>query len=96
MAVMTHHKKGVRASALHPTEFTFASAGSDSIRQWKCPQGTLIQKLEGHNAIVNTLSINEDNVLVSGGDNGSIQTVRVTLPDGAGGREFVRLRVTRL
>ena len=31
-----------------------------------------MQNFEGHNAIINTLSVNEDNVLFSGGDNGSL------------------------
>lgn len=72
MGVLTHHKKGVRALALHPTEFTFASASTGSIKQWKCPEGALMQNFDGHNSIINTLAVNEDNVLVSGGDNGSM------------------------
>ncbi|VDM83725.1 unnamed protein product [Strongylus vulgaris] len=35
------------------------------------PMG-VVQNLSGHNAIVNSLVCNEDGVLVSGGDNGSI------------------------
>lgn len=72
MSVLTHHKKGVRALAVHPKEFTFASASTGNIKQFKCPEGSLMQNFEGHNAIINTLSVNEDNVLFSGGDNGSI------------------------
>ncbi|KAI4127427.1 MAG: hypothetical protein LQ338_003197 [Usnochroma carphineum] len=72
MGVLTHHRKGVRALAAHPTEWTFASASTGSIKQWKCPEGAFMQNFEGQNAIINTLSVNEDNVLFSGGDNGSI------------------------
>ncbi|KAM5454716.1 pre-mRNA-splicing factor prp46 [Microsporum audouinii] len=72
MGVLTHHKKGVRALAIHPKEFTFASASAGSIKQWKCPEGAFMQNFEGQNAIINTLAVNEDNVLVSGGDNGSM------------------------
>jgi pleiotropic regulator 1 len=72
MGVLTHHKKGVRALATHPKEFTFASASAHSIKQWRCPKGEFMQNFEGHNAIINTLSVNEDNVMFSGGDNGSI------------------------
>ena len=72
MGVLTHHKKGVRALAVHPKEFTFASASAHSIKQWRCPKGEFMQNFEGHNAIINTLSVNEDNVMFSGGDNGSI------------------------
>ena len=47
--------------------FTFASASPDNIKQWKFPDGNFLQNLSGHHAIVNTLSINSDGVLVSGG-----------------------------
>ncbi|KAK3936299.1 putative pleiotropic regulator 1 [Diplogelasinospora grovesii] len=72
MGVLTHHKKGVRALTTHPTEFTFASGSTGSIKQWKCPEGAFMQNFEGHNAIINTLSVNDQNVLFSGGDNGSM------------------------
>ncbi|GAP90330.1 putative pre-mRNA splicing protein [Rosellinia necatrix] len=71
MSVLTHHKKGVRALAVHPTEFTFATGSTNSIKQWKCPEGAFMGNCEGHNAIINSLSVNED-VLFSGGDNGSM------------------------
>jgi len=67
MGVLTHHKKGVRALAIHPTEFTFATGSTGSIKQWKCPEGAFMQNFEGHNAIINTLSANAENVLFSGG-----------------------------
>lgn len=67
MGVLTHHKKGVRALAVHPKEFTFASGSTGSIKQWKCPEGAFMQNFEGQNAIINTLSVNEDDVLFSGG-----------------------------
>ncbi|BFZ64873.1 pre-mRNA-splicing factor prp46 [Saitoella coloradoensis] len=72
MNVLTHHKKSVRALAVHPTEWTFASGSGDNIKQWKCPEGAFMQNFEGHNAIINTLSVNTDNVLFSGADNGSM------------------------
>lgn len=72
MGVLTHHKKGVRNLALHPKEFTFASASTGSIKQWKCPEGAFMQNFEGQNAVINSLAVNEDNVLFSGGDNGSM------------------------
>lgn len=31
-----------------------------------------MQNFEGHNAIINTLSVNNDNIMFSGGDNGSM------------------------
>ncbi|KAJ1921759.1 pre-mRNA-splicing factor prp46 [Mycoemilia scoparia] len=72
MAVLTHHKKSVRATALHPTEFGFITGSTDSIKQWRCPRGELVQNFEGHNSIINALSVNVDNVVFSGGDNGSM------------------------
>ncbi|EFX01438.1 mRNA splicing protein [Grosmannia clavigera kw1407] len=70
--VLTHHKKGVRALAVHPAEFTFASASAGSIKQWKCPEGAFMQNFAGHNAIINALAVNADNVFFSGADNGSM------------------------
>jgi pleiotropic regulator 1 len=72
MGVLTHHKKGVRALATHPTEFTFATGSTSTIKQWKCPEGAFMQNFEGHNAIINTMSVNDQNVFFSGGDNGSM------------------------
>ncbi|KAJ6259487.1 Beta-TrCP [Drechslerella dactyloides] len=72
MAVLTHHKKAVRTLAVHPTEFTFASGSADNIKQWKCPEGAFMQNFEGNKGIVNTLSVNEDDVLFAGSDNGEM------------------------
>ncbi|KAM0267712.1 hypothetical protein ACHAQH_010088 [Verticillium albo-atrum] len=72
MGVLTHHKKGVRALTTHPSEFTFATGSTGSIKQWKCPEGAFMQNFDGHNAIINTLSVNQENVMFSGGDNGSM------------------------
>lgn len=47
--------------------YTFASGSPDNIKQWKFPDGNFIQNLSGHNAIINTLTVNSDGVLVSGG-----------------------------
>jgi len=44
-----------------------ATASPDNIKQWKFPDGNFIQNLSGHTAIINTLALNQDNVLVSGG-----------------------------
>lgn len=72
MGVLTHHKKGVRALASHPSEFTFATGSTSSIKQFKCPEGAFMQNFEGHNSIINTLAVNNDNIMFSGGDNGSM------------------------
>lgn len=69
MNTLTHHKKSVRALAIHPTEYSFASAssGGNNIKKWKCPEGIFVNNFVGHEAIINTLSINSENVLFSGG-----------------------------
>uniref|UniRef100_A0A0X3NVG0 Pleiotropic regulator 1 n=2 Tax=Schistocephalus solidus TaxID=70667 RepID=A0A0X3NVG0_SCHSO len=72
MCCLTNHKKSVRSVFIHPTQNAFASASPDNIKQWKLPQGTFLQNMSGHNAIVNALTINMDGVVVSGGDNGSM------------------------
>lgn len=72
MVTLTNHKKSVRALALHPTQYTFASASADNVKQWKFPDGNFLQNLSGHNAIINTLSCNSSGVLISGGDNGTM------------------------
>jgi pleiotropic regulator 1 len=71
-AVLTNHKKAVRSILIHPTEYTFASASPDNIKKWKCPEGKFLQNITGHNCIINTLAINQDNVFVAGGDNGKL------------------------
>ena len=72
MGVLTHHKKGFRALEIHPTENTFASGSAGTIKQWLLPKGDFMQNFDGQNSIVNTLAVNEDNVMFSGGDNGSM------------------------
>jgi len=72
LSTLTNHKKGVRSVALHPREFTFASASSDNIKNWQLPNGDFLRNFSGQNTIVNTLAINEDGVMASGGDDGTL------------------------
>ena len=70
---LTYHKKGVRALALHPREFTLLSASADNIKKFGLPDGTFMHNmLSQQKSIVNALAVNEDDVVVSGGDNGSL------------------------
>lgn len=69
---LTNHKKAIRGLAIHPEEYTFCSASSDNVKVWKCPDGDFLRNISGHNAILNACAINSDNVLVTGGDNGSL------------------------
>jgi len=72
LSTLTHHKKSVRALSIHPSEYTFLSGAGDNLKVWKCPEGTFMRNLSGHNTTVNALTINRENVVVSGGDNGSL------------------------
>ncbi len=71
--ILTHHKKAVRALALSASEFSFVSASPDNIKKWKLPEARFVQNFSGHDAIVNTMALNEDGVLISGADNGTIK-----------------------
>lgn len=73
MSVLTHHKKAIRGLAVHPTEFTFATASPNNIKEWKCPEGDFIHNFYPPvNSIINTLSVNADGVMFAGGDNGAM------------------------
>jgi pleiotropic regulator 1 len=52
--------------------YTFASGSPDNIKVWKCPEAKFLRNISGHNSVVNCMAVNRDNVLVSGGDNGSL------------------------
>ncbi len=71
-ATLTNHKKSVRAMVAHPKVRMFASASPDQIKEWKGENATFVQTLTGHNTIINALAANEDGVLVSGGNNGTM------------------------
>eukprot|EP00729_Bicosta_minor_P007936 gene7936-7965_t len=72
MCTLTNHKKSIRALAHHPKENTFASGAPDNIKQWYATDGKFIQNLSGHNAVINSLSLNADGVLASCADNGTL------------------------
>lgn len=72
-SVLTHHKKGVRSCIFHPREMSFMSGAADNIKKWQLPEGQFLRNFRGHNAIINTLALNQDNVVVSGADNGSMR-----------------------
>ncbi|KAF7146305.1 hypothetical protein RHSIM_Rhsim04G0224200 [Rhododendron simsii] len=73
MVTLTHHKKSVRAMALHPTENCFASASADNIKKFNLPKGEFMHNmLSQQKTIINAMAVNEDGVMVTGGDNGSL------------------------
>lgn len=73
-AFLAHHSQRQWYSHLPPalSQFTFASGGSDKIKKWQLPKGKFLQNLEGHKSIINCMALNADDVLVSGGDNGTL------------------------
>ena len=71
-ATLTNHKKAIRALAMARTEFSFVTAAADNVKKWQARDGAFLRNLSGHNAIINALAVNDDGVLVSGGDNDSI------------------------
>ncbi|KAK9843635.1 hypothetical protein WJX81_000394 [Elliptochloris bilobata] len=73
MATLTYHKKSVRALAMHPTEYAFAGGSADNIKKYRLPPGEFLHNmLQNQKAIISCMAVNEDGVLVSGADNGSL------------------------
>ncbi|CAL5415509.1 unnamed protein product [Camellia sinensis] len=73
MTTLTHHKKSVRAMALHPKENCFASASADNIKKFNLPKGEFMHNmLSQQKTIINAMAVNEDGVMATGGDNGSL------------------------
>lgn len=70
-AVLTHHKKSIRALAMHPSEFAFASASAENIKKWALPDGDFLHNmLAQQRAIVNAMALNADGVMATGGGKG--------------------------
>lgn len=73
MLTLTHHKKSVRALALHPKEQTFVSGSADNIKKFSLPKGDFLHNmLSQQKSIVNSVAVNEDGILATAGDNGSL------------------------
>ncbi|CAA0820775.1 Protein pleiotropic regulatory locus 1 [Striga hermonthica] len=73
MATLTHHKKSVRAMALHPKEDCFVSASAENIKKFKLPKGEFMHNmLSQQKTIINSAAVNEEGVLATAGDNGSL------------------------
>ncbi|OQS02769.1 pre-mRNA-splicing factor prp46 [Thraustotheca clavata] len=73
MTTLTNHKKAVRAMACSPNDHTFLTGAADNLKKWQTKDGKFLRNFSGHNAIVNSLSINQDNVAVSCADNGTMR-----------------------
>ncbi|EPS69951.1 hypothetical protein M569_04808 [Genlisea aurea] len=73
MSTLTHHKKSVRAMAPHPKEDCFVSASADNIKKFKLPKGEFMHNmLSQQKTIINSAAVNEEGVLATAGDNGSL------------------------
>ncbi|VVA97900.1 unnamed protein product [Arabis nemorensis] len=73
MTTLTHHKYTVRAMAPHPKENAFVSASPDNIKKFSLPRGQFCHNmLSQQKATVNAVAVNEDGVMVTGGDRGGL------------------------
>lgn len=73
MTTLTHHKKAVRDMCLHPHQPTFVSASADNIKKFKLPNGEFLHNtIQKQRTILNSVAVNEDGVLATGGNNGSL------------------------
>ncbi|KZV14684.1 protein pleiotropic regulatory locus 1-like [Dorcoceras hygrometricum] len=73
MLTLTHHKKSVRAMAPHPKEDCFVSASAENIKKFKLPKGEFMHNmLSQQKTIINAAAVNEEGVLITAGDNGSM------------------------
>ncbi|KAK4343142.1 hypothetical protein RND71_038958 [Anisodus tanguticus] len=75
ITTVTHHKKSVRAMVQHPKEdYSFASASSDGkIKKFNLQKGKFSRNmLLEQKTIVNVMAVNDEGVMVTGGDDGSL------------------------
>jgi pleiotropic regulator 1 len=78
MSTLTHHQKAIRALVQPSFENTFMSGAADCLKYWQGKDGKFLKSYtanapEQRNAVVNCLAVNDDGVMVSGGDDGSMQ-----------------------
>lgn len=73
LTTLTNHKKAVRAVTKSPTDHTFVSGAADNMKKWEAKGGRFLRNFSTHNAIINSVSINQDGVMASCGDNGSMR-----------------------
>ncbi|EOA30454.1 hypothetical protein CARUB_v10013579mg [Capsella rubella] len=73
MATLTNHKSTVRTMVPHPKENAFVSASADNIKKFSLPKGEFCHNmLSQQKDIINAVAVNEDGVMVTGGDKGSL------------------------
>lgn len=72
MTTLTHHKKSVRALAQPSFENTFISGAADNVKKWVGSDGRFVKNFTGHKAVINALAVNDDGVVLSGADDGTM------------------------
>lgn len=72
MTTLTHHKKSVRALVQPSFENTFISGAADNLKKWVGSDGRFIKNFTGHKAVINALAVNDDGVLMSAADDGTM------------------------
>lgn len=71
--VLTHHKKSIRSLIFHSKEYTFCSGSGDNLKVWKCPESRFLRNFNKRpHSMINTLAINQDNILVAGHQTGHV------------------------
>lgn len=73
MTTLTHHKKSIRALAQPSFENTFMSGAADTLKKWQGKDGRFLKNFSGHNAVINSLALNDDGVMLSCADNGTMK-----------------------
>lgn len=73
ITTLTHHKKGVRALVQPEREQTFASFSAGDAKKFLLPEGIFLHDMGSEQpGIIHSAAMNEDGVLVTGGDDGQL------------------------
>ena len=77
MTTLTHHQKAIRALCQPSFEHTFVSGAADSLKYWQGKDGRFLKSYTpaagNSGTVVNCLAVNDDGVMVSGGDDGTME-----------------------
>lgn len=49
------------------------TGAADNLKKWDAKDGHFLRNFSGHNAIINSVAVNPDGVLISSADNGSMR-----------------------
>ena len=75
MTTLTNHKKAIRSLCINSNnEYTYLSAAADNVKVWKCPQSIFLRNFNKRpNSIIETIKMNQDNIVVTGHQNGILK-----------------------